>query len=201
VFGLPGETGGVSVTYALARLRALGVSSMRLALPCPGDVSGLPGPPAFNERALAAGAAALTAGPTALGLLDESGGAWTVHQVAQDVRTPMSLVDAERDLHQVMRSATARLVHLDVARWQPAAAEVLAHQAGSARSPLPATATSRAAHVLATSLRLLSIVDVARADDGAAVSAAEMASRREALRDIETAARRAVEAACSAPAS
>jgi hypothetical protein len=55
--------------------------------------------------------------------------------------------------------------------------------------------------VLATSLRLLSIVDVARADDGAAVSAAEMASRREALRDIETAARRAVEAACSAPAS
>ena len=199
VFGLPGETGGVSMTYALARLRALGVTSMRLALPRPGDVSGLPGPPAFNERALATGAAALAAGPTALGLLDESRGAWTVHEVAQDVRTPMSLVDAERDLHHVMRSATARLVHLDVARWQPAAAEVLAHQAQSVRSPLPATATPRAAQVLETSLRLLSIVEVARADDGAAVSAVEMASRREALRDIETAARRAVEAACSAP--
>ena len=86
------------------------------------------------------------------------------------MRTPMSLVDAERDLHHVMRSATARLVHLDVARWQPAAAEVLAHQAKAARSPLPATASPRAAQVLETSLRLLSIVEVARADDGAAVS-------------------------------
>jgi hypothetical protein len=92
-------------------------------------------------------------------------------------------------------------VHLDVARWQPAAAEVLAHQAQAARSPLPATATSRAAQVLDTSLRLLSIVEVARADDGAAVTAAEMASRRDALRDIETAARRALEAACSEPVS
>ena len=200
VFGLPSETGGVSMTYALARLRALGVTSMRLALPRPGDVSGLPGPPAFNERALATGSAALTAGPTPLGLLDESRGAWTVHHVAQDVRTPLLLADAERDLHHVMRSATARLVHLDVARWQPAAAEVLAHQAKAARSPLPSTASPRAAQVLETSLRLLSIVEVARADDGAAVSAVEMASRREALRDIETAARRALEAACSAPA-
>lgn len=198
VFGLPGETGGVSMTYALARLRAMGVTSMRLALPRPGDVSGLPGPPAFNELALAVGAAALAAGPTPLGLLDESRGAWTVHQVARDVRTPMSLADAERDLHHVLRSATARLVHLDVARWQPAAAEALAHQA---RSPLPAKADPRTAQVLDTSLRLLSIVAVARADDGAAVSAAEMASRREALLDVETAARRAVEAACSEPIS
>jgi hypothetical protein len=172
---------------------------MRLVMPRPGDVAGLPGPPAFNERALASGAAALAAGPTPLGLLDESRGAWTVHQVAPDVRTPLSLLDAERDLHRVMRSATARLLHLDVARWQPAAAEVLAHQAQAARSPLPSTASPRAAQVLETSMRLLSIVEVARADDGAAVSATEMASRRDTLRDIETAARRALEAACSEP--
>jgi len=199
VFGLPGESSGVSMTYALARLRAVGVTSMRLALPRPGDVSGLPGPPSFNERALATGAAALAAGPIPLGLLDESRGAWTVHQVDHDIRTPPSLADAERDLHNVMRTATARLVHLDVARWQPAAADVLAHQAQGMLSPLPATADPRAARVLDTAVRLLSIVEVARADDGAAVSAAEMASRQEALRDIETAARRAVEAACSAP--
>jgi hypothetical protein len=201
VFGLPGESGGVSMTYALARLRAVGVTSMRLALPRPGDVSGLPGPPSFNERALASGSAALAAGPSPLGLLDESRGAWTVHQVAHDVRTPLSLADAERDLHRVMRTATARLVHLDVARWQPAAADVLTHQAQAAPSPLPANADPGAARLLDTAVRLLSIVEVARADDGAAVSAAEMASRLEALRDIETVARRAVEAACSEPLS
>ncbi|MEP6762600.1 MAG: hypothetical protein ABJA93_14705 [Sporichthyaceae bacterium] len=201
VFGLPGESGGVSLTYALARLRAIGATSMRLALPRPGDVSGLPGPPSFNERALASGAAALAAGPTPLGLLAESRGAWTVHQVAQDVRTPVALADAERDLNRVMHSSTARLVHLDVARWQPAAAEVLAHQRQATRSPLPAKAAPRAAQVLDTALRLMSIVDVARADDGAAVSGAEMTARREVLRDLETAARRAVEAACSEPPS
>ena len=54
-----------------------------------------------------------------------------------------------------------------------------------------------AAQVIDTALRLLAIVEVARADDGAAVSASEMAARREVLREIETAARRAVEAACS----
>lgn len=201
VFGLPGETGAVSMTYALARLRALGVTSMRLALPRPGDVSGLPGPPAFNERALASGAAALAAGPIPLGLLDETRGAWTVHHVEPDARTPVQLAEAERELNSVIRTATGRLVHLDVARWHPAAADVLAHQAAQgARSPLPGTASPRAAQVIDCALRLMAIVEVARADDGAAVSASEMAARREALRDIETAARRAVEAACSAPA-
>jgi hypothetical protein len=198
VFGLPGETGGVSMTYALARLRALGVTSVRLALPRPGDVSGLPGPPEFNERALAVGSAAIASGPTPLGLLDETRGAWTVHRVGHDPRTPLSLADAERDLNGVMRRATARLVHLDVARWQPAAADVLAHQASqSVRSPLPPTSPPRAAHLLETAMRLLAVVDIARADDGAAVTAAEMTARREALRDLETAARHVVEAACN----
>jgi len=199
VFGLPGEDGGVSMTYALARLRPLGVTSLRLALPRPGDVSGLPGPPAFNRRALATGAAALAAGTSPLGLLDESRGAWTVHPVQPDPRPPTPLNEADRDLQRVMRSATARLVHLDVARWQPAAAEVLAHQAAqSTRSPLPRSSPPQSAHLLDTALRLLTIVDVARADDGAAVSASEMAARREALREVETAARHAVEAACNA---
>jgi hypothetical protein len=186
------------MTYALARLRALGVTTMRLALPRPGDVSALPGPPEFNARALATGAAALACGPTPLGLLDESRGAWTAHQVGHDPRTPLSLLDAERELNRVMRAATARLVHLDVARWQPAAADVLAHQASqSRRSPLPPTSPPSAAHLLETAMRLLTVVEVARADDGAAVSAAEMTARREALRDLETAARHLVEAACN----
>jgi hypothetical protein len=200
VFGLPGEESGASMTYTLARLRALGVTSMRLVLPRAGDVSGLPGPPSFNQRALACGAAALALGTSSLGLLDESRGAWTVHEVQHDPRPPLPLREAERELLRVMRTQTARLVQLDVARWQPAVAEVLAHQAAqSARSTLPLTAAPSVAQILDTALRLLAVVDVARTDEGAAVSASEMAARREALREVETAARRAVEAACNDP--
>ena len=197
MFGLPGEDAGVSLPYALARLPGLGVTGLRLVVPRPGDAHGLPGPPAFNERAVAAGAAALTQGTVALGLVDETRGAWTAHRVETAGRPAAALADAEKDLHRVVRTAAARLVHLDVARWHPAAVEVLAHQAANGSGPLPRTTDPRAGVVIDTALRLLSVVEVAGRDDGAAVSAAEMAARRDVLREIDAAARRALEAACS----
>jgi hypothetical protein len=198
--GLPGEDGAVSLPYAFARLSALGVTSLRLVLPRPGDALGLPGPPAFNERAVAAGAAVLTRGHLALGLLGELRGSWTAHRVDHDSRPAMPLTDAEKDLRRVVRTAAARLAHLDVARWHPAAADVLAHPAANGSGPLPRSLAPTARLVMDTSLRLLSVVDVARRDDGAAVSATEMAERREVLREIDVVARRALEAACGAAA-
>lgn len=200
VFGLPGETSGVNVAYALGRLRADGVGGLRLVLPRPGDPTGLPGPPPFNEAAVARGAAVLTIGGTApLGVLDESRGAWTVHSVSLDRRTPMGLREAERDLNRVMREATELLLSLDVARWEPAAADVLAHRAGNpARPALPPSSPPEAHQVLHGAQRLLGIVEAARQSEGAAVSAAEVNARREVLRDLDAAARRGLEAACSA---
>ena len=196
VLGLPGEREPVNLPYALARLRTLGVTGLRLVLPLPGDATGLPGPPAFNERAIARGEAVLTVGGPPLGLLPESRGTWTVHPVDEDRRTPVTLDDAERALTRGMRAAADELGRLDVARWEPAAADLL--QARARRRPdLPMTADARAHFVLAQALRVGSIVDAARNGDGAAVTAAETRARAAALRALDDAARRAVEAACS----
>src|SRR4051812_9641576 len=67
VTGLPGETGPVGLTLALGRLRALGATGLRLALPAPGHPLGLSGPPEFNARALEAEEAVIATG-AALGL-------------------------------------------------------------------------------------------------------------------------------------
>jgi hypothetical protein len=201
VFGLPGESAGVNIAYALGRLRATGVPGLRLVLPRPGDVAGLPGPPAFNERAVARGATVLTVGGgTPLAVLDESRGAWTVHAVDPDPRTPLGLREAERELGRLMREATDLLMNLDVARWEPAAAEILAHQSSQVHVPaLPMTFPPRAHYVLETAQRVALIVETARASDGGAVSAAEARVRSQALRELDAAARRGIEAACSAP--
>ena len=61
VDGLPSGD-DVSLAVALGRLGVAGVRGFRLALPVPGDVSGLPGPLDFNVEALAAGEAVLLDG-------------------------------------------------------------------------------------------------------------------------------------------
>jgi hypothetical protein len=199
-FGLAGEQSAVNVAYALGRLRADGAEGLRLVLPRPGDIGGLPGPPTFNELALARGEAVLTVGGPPRGVIGDARGAWTVHDVMLDARTPLSLHDAEFGLNQQMREATAVLMQLDVARWEPVAAEVLQHRANNPpTAALPVSSPAHAHHVLECALRMLTIVDLARQSDGAAVTAAEADTRRQVLRDLDVAARRGLEAACSAP--
>jgi hypothetical protein len=199
VFGMTDERGGVNLGYALSRLRADGARGLRLVLPRPGDAAGLPGPPEFNQSAVARGEAVLTIGGPAHALLSEGRGAWSLHDVLDDRRTPLGLRDAERDLAQVMREAAELLLSLDVARWEPAAAELLeARGSGSARPQLPRTHPPLAHVVLTTAQRLQLIVEVARLSDGAALTAAEATTRAQTLRLLDAAARRGLEAACSA---
>lgn len=199
VHGLPGELAPVNLPYALARLRTLGVTGLRLVLPAPGDATGLPGPVAFTEAAVDRAEAVLTVGGPPLGLLPETRGTWSVHHVDDDRRTPMSLRDAARALTTATREATELLVRMEVARWEPAAAEVLATRSRSVRPELPPSADHQAHTVLHQALRLSTIVELAQAGDGAAVSAGEMAARSRVLRELDTAVRRALEAACSPP--
>jgi hypothetical protein len=199
VSGLPDEAAPVNLAYALVRLRTLGATGLRLVLPRAGDAAGLPGPPEFNVQALARGAAVLTEGAVHLGLLPDARVAWAAHPVSDDPRTSPSLREAERALSAAMREATELLTRLDVARWEPAAAEALAHQARTARPALPVSAPPQAHHLLAMGLRVTGIVELARQSEGAAVSAGEMRARARALTELDSAARRAVEAACSAP--
>lgn len=200
VAGLPGEPDEVSLPLALGRLRALGVTGLRLALPVPGDASGLPGPAAFNTGALAAGEAVLTAGAVPLGMLPRAGagadpGRTSVRWAAEPVHGgapaagetgPLAgpgLAEAERVLTEGLTEATDALTAMDVARWRPDALPRLAALRGepSADESLPPGYPARAHRVLALARRVDTIVGIALEDPGAAASAGAEEARRSHL--------------------
>ncbi|MFI6350855.1 hypothetical protein [Streptomyces sp. NPDC050560] len=213
VAGLPDEPRPVGLSLALGRLRALGVTGLRVALPVPGHPLGLSGPPEFNARALDAGEAVVCQG-AALGLVPEvheAGPAGDVHvevvwhclpvREAPPADVP-SLGEAERELAQALRDATELLARLDVAASGPAAEAAIdayrarAHGEGE---PLAPGYPPRAVRVLELARRVGLVVAVAyESGEGGAVSASEMAARAEALRPVERTARRAQVAAYNA---
>ncbi|MDO0928357.1 hypothetical protein QQY24_24140 [Streptomyces sp. TG1A-8] len=211
VEGLPGEPAQVGLTLALGRLRTLGVSGLRMALPAPGHPLGLSGPPQFNARALEAGEAVVCFG-AALGLVpqvSEAGPAGDVHtevvwhvlpvREAPPADVP-SLGEAERELAQALREATEALSRLDVAASGPVAEAAIdayrARAGATGREVLAPGYPPRAVRVLELARRVGLLVSLAHGSGhGGAVSSAEMAARAEALRPVERTARRAQVAA------
>jgi len=213
IAGLPGEHAPVGLTLGLGRLRALGVTGLRLALPVAGHPLGLSGPPEFNARAMAAGEAVLTAGAVPLGLVPEvheAGPAGDLHVDVEWQCLPVrdappadvpSLGEAERELAEALRDATEALANLDVAGAGPAAQAALeAYRARAARGRevLAPGYPPRAVRVLELSQRVAALVDIAADGHGAAVSASQIAARSELLRPVERTARRAQVAAYNA---
>jgi hypothetical protein len=214
VEGLPGETAPVGLTLALGRLRALGVTGFRVALPTAGHPLGLSGPPAFNARALEAEEAVVATG-AAYGLVPEvyeAGPAGDVHvevvwhclpvRDAPPADVP-SLGEAERELAEALRDATNTLTRLDVAASGPVAEAALdAYRARAQRGAAETLAPGyppRAVRVLELAQRIGLLISVAYENGhGGAVSASEMAARGEALRPVERVARRAQVAAYNA---
>lgn len=212
VAGLPGDAPDDrhALTWALGRLRVLGVTGFRLALPAPGHPLGLTGPPEFNARAMTAGEAVLTVGG-ALGLVPEVDwfGApgdrsatvlWRCSAVRDappaDVPT---LREAERELAEALREATAALARMDVAGAGPETLKALAdYRRGAGRDLLAPGYPARAARVLDSARRVSALVAIAAGSEGAAVSAAEMAARSSVLRPLARTARRAQVAAYNA---
>jgi hypothetical protein len=181
---------------ALAALRASGSATVGLALPVEGDPLGLGGPADFNAAALAAGEALV--GDGGLGLVpgtrpDEA--PWTTYDAHR--RQIPDVGEADRGLRAAILDCARALAVLDVARWRPEVAdEILAlGRPGSAAAP-PGT-PPRCVELAVKAARCRAIVALALADDGAAVSAGEAASRRAALTPLERASRRALVAACS----
>ncbi|MEU3026568.1 hypothetical protein ACPCBC_07035 [Streptomyces incarnatus] len=210
VAGLPGEAAPVGLTLALGRLRALGATGLRVALPAPGHPLGLSGPPEFNARALDAQEAVVCFG-TALGLVPEvheAGPAGDVHvevvwhalpvREAPPADVP-SLGEAERELAEALRDATAVLARLDVAASGPvaeAAIDAYRARAEAGREVLAPGYPPRAARVLELAQRIGLLIALAHDHGhGAAVTASEMAARTQALRPVERTARRAQVAA------
>lgn len=197
----------------LVGLRAQGVGGLRVVLPAPGDALGLPGPAPVNTEAIEAGECALGVGGPPVALvptIEEFGSAyetgylvtWRVHACDPLRVTDVgSLAEAERHLREALMRATEALTDLDVARWRPDAAERIGGLR-SGRGPtgvLPPDSPPRSARVLDLAWRVRGIVELAREDDGAAVSGWEAGRRAEALRGLDDVSRRAVVAAINAP--
>ncbi|MET8058085.1 hypothetical protein ACWECC_08035 [Streptomyces microflavus] len=215
VEGLPGEAGPVGLTLALGRLRRLGATGFRVALPVPGHPLGLSGPPDFNARALEAEEAVVASG-VPYGLVPEVSEVgpegdlhvevvWRVLPVREAPPADVpSLSEAERELAEALRDATAVLSRLDVAGSGPVAeAAVDAYRAraegGSGREVLAPGYPPRAVRVLELAQRVGLLVSVAYGSGhGGAVSASEIAARGAALRPVERVARRAQVAAYNA---
>jgi hypothetical protein len=220
ITGLPGDDeAAVSLAFGLPRLRSLGVRGLRLALPVAGHPLGLTGPAAFNELALEAGEAVLTAGGPALGLVPEA----TVIGAAGEASTAVvwrclpirdappadvpTLPEAERELKEALREATEELLRLDVAGSGPGAQAALdAYRTRRTRSVLAPGYPPRAVRVLELAQRVAALVDIAAGrhsggpgmEHGGALSASQMAARSEVLRPLERTARRAQVAAYNA---
>ncbi|MGW0596315.1 hypothetical protein ACWD11_04125 [Streptomyces sp. NPDC002776] len=213
VEGLPGESGPVGLTLALGRLRALGVSGLRVALPAPGHPLGLSGPPEFNARALEAEEAVVCHG-AAFGLVPEVYAAgpdgdvhvevvWQVLPVREAPPADVpSLGEAERELAEALREATEVLSRLDVAGSGPvaeAAIDAYRARAERGREALAPGYPPRAVRVLELARRVAMLVTLASENGhGAAVTSGEMAARAAALRPVERTARRAQVAAYNA---
>jgi len=197
VAGLPGESGTVTLVAALAALRRSGATAFGLAVPAAGDPVGLGGPPSFNAAALDAGEAVVVSGCD-LGLVPNRVGAAVVWEVSAASRRSLPDVgEADRELRRALFESADALAALDVARWRPEVADELI----SLRKPQPVTAPpgipGRCLDLAGRGLQALTIVDLALADDGGAVTATDAGQRRAALQPLDRAGRRALVAACS----
>ncbi|WP_446042727.1 hypothetical protein, partial [Streptomyces albidoflavus] len=188
VVGLPDWPEPAGLTLALGRLRSLGATGFRVALPVPGHPLGLSGPPEFNERAMEAEEAVVTVG-AGLGLVPEvavAGPEGDVHvevvwhclpvREAPPADVP-SLGEAERELAQALREATEVLARLDVAGSGPVAEAALdayrARAHAGAKDALAPGYPQRAVRVLELADRVALLVELAGSSGhGGAVSAA-----------------------------
>lgn len=203
---------------AVGRLRAEGVVRLRLVLPAPGDVVGLPGPGPFTSAALAAseGVLALRPDGTGTGLVPAvtaHGSAydgtvttvfWNAYDVAVTGPDPGPFLhDAEHDLRRGIVECVELLRGLDVARWRPDVAGALQDLRSKARrgmrdDELPGSYSVRARELLVQARQLAGVLSLATVDAGGAVDTRETLARERALRELEHLVRRARLAAYNA---
>jgi hypothetical protein len=192
--GLPDHPEPIPLVLALGKLRNLGATEARLALPAPGDPLGLSGPIAFNEQTLDAGEGCVLPG-AGLGLVPLVVGAgvfWQAHPAGCGPGPP-DLAEADRDLRSALARAADDLAGIDVAGWRPEMADDLVDLRSSVTmTGWPPGYPPRALTVGAAALRALAIVSLAVGDLQASVDHTRLAP-------LDRAARRALVAACAPP--
>ncbi len=195
LFGLPSEDGPVGLAVALGALRSAGVATLGLAWPAEGDPAGLGGPADLNAAALDAGEAVVAPGH---GLVPRREGAVLVWQWYDARPRPLTDVgEADRRLRGALMQTARDLAALDVAQWRPEVADELMDLRRVPKLDAPPDTPPRCVELAARALQAAGIVELALDDDGGAVSLAEAEQRRAALRELGSAARQALVAACS----
>lgn len=201
-----------------AALRRGGVTQLRLLLPVEGDLVGLPGPPSFNHAALDVGECVVADDGLPCGFVPiivrhghpEADDAdldtalsvtWCglpIHEAPPGGGTS-GLSEARRALLTTLQEASTALERLDVAAWAgdpDPGLDRVRHRSVSAEMP-PGT-PSRAASVLDLAWRVRTVVEIARQDDGGAITSWESEQRLQTLRRLDAVSRHAVVAAVNA---
>jgi hypothetical protein len=197
VEGLEAVTGttGTTLLDAFVAARRDGADRAGLALPVEGDLLGLGGPRDLNAAALDSGEAVVLPG---FALVPEVVGEvvhWRAHASAP--RQLPDVGEADRAMRAALVDSANLLAELDVARWRPEVADRLMNLRHRPALEPPLGVPARCVELAARGLQGWAIVDLAREDDGGALSSYEVTRRRDALAPLERASRRAVVAACS----
>lgn len=173
---------------------------VRLVLPVPGDVRGVPGPIEFRAAALEAGEAACGG---ALGIVPEVTEyypssapptvVWRAFVIDSAPPDHLQVSDVQYELTSAIRETATALAAADVAGGADDITDALrdARRAGE-RLNLPPRFPPRAIALLAQAERMQAVLDLATDDpQGGAVDRFGMSARAGALRPLETAVRRA----------
>lgn len=208
-FGEPDE-----LATWLAELTESTTLGLRLALPAPGDLLGLVGPPSANQAALAAGEAVVAVPRTpaddvlmlvpdicTFGPPGDQGHCvtWRSHRAAATWPDVPTVGQADRELNEQIRESTSTLTALGTTSWSTDATTATTMLRQSARSiVLPESAGPRAQMLAQRAVGVLTILDAAREDDGGALSAHAAQARAASLSPLGRAARRALVASAGA---
>ncbi|WP_346618848.1 hypothetical protein [Blastococcus montanus] len=203
VAGMPGNPEAAPLGTALAALRGLGERRLRLVLPVPGDVRGLPAVPGLAPAGLEAGQAAVGDRVVLVPRPGPEVVAWTAFPLDGAAPAPPvegTLRAASGALDLAVGDAARTLAGLDLARWHPEVPALLADLARPKPAPgLPADHDPLALSVLGRAQRLAAVLDLATSDaPGGAVNRVQASARDAALRPLSDAVRDAVVAAYNA---
>ena len=201
VSGLPDADGEFTGLRDLIVRWRLDGGVVRAVFPAAGDVRGVPGPGGFTGAALDAGeaicGAALGAIPEYVDFSPSSAPptvVWHVYEIEPAPPDYQQLGDAQYELTTAVRDAASALAAADVPGWMDEFGPALrsARRAGEYLN-LPPGYPTRAVALLSQAERLQAVLDVAALDPiGGAHDRTGIAARRDALRPLEVAVRRAL---------
>lgn len=176
---------------------------LRAVLPTAGDPTGLPGPPAFNQEAIAFGQVVIAdaRGCALIPIVDGSDTTWVAHQIPRG-SSPATLIrpeQAEQAVRSALLEATTELADLDLANGRDQIAEELRElHLQMKRVNLPPSLPPTARHTIHTAGQILGICELALVASPPVATASLDRKRVAVLTQLATTARHCLAVAVSA---